>query len=152
MDTARGDETSGLRWSVGNSHRHLGGPSGRPGDSRAAVQFDQDGCRRLGYELHALAGAEDFIARSRPVIFGEFSTERLRSRSFAEDAPLQWAATHGYSAIHVHLRRAGSGYFTDRRHVVLKNADQPDREAEGLLLMPADERVVSSAGHTIEGR
>lgn len=89
-----------------------------------------------GYELEVLAGAGDFVATNRPVIFGEFSTEWLRSRGFAEDAPLQWAAAHRYSAVHVHLRRAGR--FTDRRDVVLKNAGLPDCEAEGLLLIPTD--------------
>lgn len=88
-----------------------------------------------GYELHVLAGAEDFITTNRPVIFGEFSTEWLRSRGFAEDAPLQWAATHRYAATHVYLRRARR--FTDRRKLALKNADRPDPRAEGLLLIPA---------------
>ena len=87
-----------------------------------------------GYELNVLAGAEDFVRTNRPVIFDEFSAAWLRSRGFAEDAPLQWAEAHQYSPVHVYLRRAG--HLTDRRRIVLKGADRPDSGAEGLLLIP----------------
>lgn len=87
-----------------------------------------------GYEMNVLAGAEDFVRTNRPVIFGEFSAAWLRSRGFAEDAPLQWAEAHQYSPVHVYLHRAG--HLTDRRRIVLKGADRPDSGAEGLLLIP----------------
>ena len=100
-----------------------------PGPRCSLMKMDVE-----GYELNVLAGAKDFVIANRPVIFGEFSPEWLRSRGFAEDSPLQWALTHRYSAVHVYLRRAG--HFTDRRQVVLKSAHRPDPGAEGLLLIP----------------
>jgi FkbM family methyltransferase len=87
-----------------------------------------------GYELHVLAGAEEFIEANRPAIFGEFSHEWLSSRGFATGAPLEWAASHGYAGAYVHAAR--SSYLTDRRNIFLTSADQPDPSAEGLLLLP----------------
>ncbi|HVR61719.1 MAG TPA: FkbM family methyltransferase [Polyangia bacterium] len=49
-----------------------------------------------GFELEALAGGEAFIAKHRPVIFGEFNGWFLERHGFSPDAPIEWARRHGY--------------------------------------------------------
>jgi FkbM family methyltransferase len=90
-----------------------------------------------GFEMAALRGADAYISRHRPVIFGEFGLSYLRARGEADDATLRWAQAHDYTVAefgYTHPNR-----FSDRRVISLKTLRQPDeiRSGTSLLLLPS---------------
>jgi hypothetical protein len=96
----------------------------------AVVKIDAE-----GFEMDILAGAEEFVARHRPVFLGEFSEHWMRSRGQAVDAPFAWAAAHGYRVQAVSLQRTGMVLKRTRLELsAIESAHQ--RGTTELLLTP----------------
>ena len=88
-----------------------------------------------GFEMEVLAGAESFVDRHRPVIFGEFHPDWLITRGVDPMAPAQWAGTHGYDCRElVYARRH---VMSERRSLSLRPLRAGMRRSgTSLLLAP----------------
>jgi FkbM family methyltransferase len=101
-----------------------------------------------GFEMDVLAGAEEFIARHRPVILAEFNPEWMASRGLTGDEPFRWAEAHGYRVKKV---LAGPGRIHQPRDVRTAPAGSPAaRGAAELLLVPAG-RIPAAGAVTLVG-
>ncbi|MGH9278593.1 MAG: FkbM family methyltransferase [Acidimicrobiales bacterium] len=88
-----------------------------------------------GFEMDILAGGESFVARHRPVIFGEFSEPWMRSRGRRLEEPFEWAREHGYTVFNVFLERSGA--IRKRTWLRVAPIESPaERKPAELLLVP----------------
>jgi FkbM family methyltransferase len=94
-----------------------------------------------GYELDALGGAEAFIAKHRPTIFGEFNPWFLERHGYAAGAPIDWALANGYQCFDLLPSRRSR--FSDRVTLRRQLLARGDTRAGGDLLMVPSERVAA---------
>lgn len=100
-----------------------------------------------GFEMAILGGGEGFVARHRPVIYGEFSEEWMRSRGRDVDEPFAWARDHGYTVQAVAL--VSSGLVVKRTRLEVSPIESShDRGATELLLTPQERMAVTSRRST----
>ncbi len=90
-----------------------------------------------GFEMEVLAGADSFVGRHRPVIFGEFNTWFFDQYGLERHAPQLWAAKHRYRCYEVlrHRRR----FWSDVVDIGLEDLKGDTTRGEGSLLLVPDE-------------
>jgi FkbM family methyltransferase len=89
-----------------------------------------------GYEMNVLRGAQAFIERHRPVIFGEFSRWWFNERGIGPEALPSWAAAHRYELFELAKRRVSR--FSDRHSIAARPLMDSDRLADAVLLLPSE--------------
>lgn len=89
-----------------------------------------------GLEMDVLAGAEQFIARHRPVILAEFNPEWMRSRGFTGEEPFRWAEDHGYRVRKV-VPAGGRRLFQSSYALTAPAGSPAERGGDELLLVPS---------------
>jgi FkbM family methyltransferase len=90
-----------------------------------------------GFELEALAGGEAFVAKHRPVIFGEFNPWFQERHGIAADAPIEWALAHRYLCFD--LLRSRTRFFSDKvtlKPVLLNRG--ASRSGGDMLMIPSE--------------
>lgn len=94
--------------------------AGRVPSGCSVVKIDTD-----GYDLQVLQGAEVFLRRERPLIFGEFAEHCLKWHGQSAADVQCFAAKHGYSA-----------WKVDRKHTFTRFAAPDPSFSQDLLLVP----------------
>jgi FkbM family methyltransferase len=90
-----------------------------------------------GFELYALRGAEGFMARHRPALFGEFNAKFMRDFGLGPEDIRGWAGSHGY--IIYRMDRMRPVPFTDAQRPRLRRPEPDDQGAwMDLVLVPAE--------------
>jgi FkbM family methyltransferase len=88
-----------------------------------------------GYELDVPRGAEEFLRRNRPTIFGEFSRSWFAARGVWTRQLLEWADRSGYDVLELRPRRLG--FMSDRlERVCVRLGSSSDRTDVPLRLTP----------------
>ena len=85
-----------------------------------------------GYEMDVLAGGETFVAKHRPVIFGEFSMHNWPERCIPPDAVERWAETHDYGVTEIQRQRPR--WFAPSRSTA-EARDEGERRSDGYVLL-----------------
>jgi hypothetical protein len=88
-----------------------------------------------GFELEALAGADDFIRRHRPVIFGEFNSWFMERNGVPATAIQDWADDHSYRAFDLQCERR-SWFRDDLKVAPVPLQRDKRRGGTDLLLLP----------------
>ena len=92
-----------------------------------------------GFELEALAGAEDFVRRHRPVIFGEFNPWFMERNGVPASAIQDWANDHHYRSFDLRCER--QSWFWDDPKVVPTPLRRDERRVGADLLLVPDENA-----------